>query len=307
MNRLITLTHERLERARTPKGGYTAKQLKLLGIGWPAPKGWKKRLTGQKIVLGRFIEFVRAGKNMEYLAEINNALPHLVPPIFIAPVQIEQRPGKADSDVSKPSYRKLPKKEIRNIQREAKQTHRRTKRAQRVIDFGYHAAVKILLQQSNRPLTPRNIKELTEMLMVEECDISIDMAFRIYNLLKQYGYVISATAKGNLICRSHNAVSENRRKQLLYIIRAKGTQYCKIGVSKNPRLRLSELQTSNPNPLFLAVVYDTVKEAVRLEKSLHKTFSQKRCKGEWFKNLTDEDIDNAIGDRATCLSKEILR
>lgn len=137
-------------------------------------------------------------------------------------------------------------------------------------------------------------------MKAEECDIGIDTAFRLYNLLKQYGYVISATAKGNLICRSHNAVSADRRKQQLYIIRAKDTQYCKIGVSKDPKFRLRELQTSNPNPLVLVMVYDTIKDAIRLEKSLHKTFSQSRCKGEWFKNLTDEEIEKAIGDRATC-------
>lgn len=129
MNRLITLTHERLERARTPKGGYTAKQLKVIGIGWPAPKGWKKRLTGQKIALSKFIEFVKAGKNADYLTEINNALPLLTPPVVNIPAQVGQVPDKKTNEIKKHSHHKLPKKQIRNIQREAKQIHRRIRRA----------------------------------------------------------------------------------------------------------------------------------------------------------------------------------
>lgn len=55
MNRLIKLTHERLEKAKTPKGGYNAAQLKIIGIGYPPKKGWKKELEGKMIPLSDFI------------------------------------------------------------------------------------------------------------------------------------------------------------------------------------------------------------------------------------------------------------
>lgn len=37
-------TEEILERLKTKKGGYKRETLKLLGIPWPPPKGWKKDL-----------------------------------------------------------------------------------------------------------------------------------------------------------------------------------------------------------------------------------------------------------------------
>jgi hypothetical protein len=33
-----------VERARTPNGGWTQKQLALWGVPWPPPHGWKKDL-----------------------------------------------------------------------------------------------------------------------------------------------------------------------------------------------------------------------------------------------------------------------
>jgi hypothetical protein len=33
-----------IERARTPKGGWTKAQLAQWGVPWPPPKGWKARL-----------------------------------------------------------------------------------------------------------------------------------------------------------------------------------------------------------------------------------------------------------------------
>ena len=34
---------------QTPKGSWNAKQLKCIGIDWPAPKGWIKRAVGTEI------------------------------------------------------------------------------------------------------------------------------------------------------------------------------------------------------------------------------------------------------------------
>lgn len=40
----MRITHENLERLKTAKGGYSRETLRLLGVPWPPPKGWKKRL-----------------------------------------------------------------------------------------------------------------------------------------------------------------------------------------------------------------------------------------------------------------------
>jgi hypothetical protein len=36
---------EEIERARTPKGGWTREQLAAWGVPWPPPKGWRQALT----------------------------------------------------------------------------------------------------------------------------------------------------------------------------------------------------------------------------------------------------------------------
>lgn len=36
-----------IESMKTPKGGWTKESLQLLGVGWPPPKGWKKKLESQ--------------------------------------------------------------------------------------------------------------------------------------------------------------------------------------------------------------------------------------------------------------------
>lgn len=38
------MTHDELENIRTPAGGFTRQTLASLGVPWPPPKGWRKRL-----------------------------------------------------------------------------------------------------------------------------------------------------------------------------------------------------------------------------------------------------------------------
>ena len=40
------ITEVQLEELRTPRGGFTKKTLAILGVPWPPPKGWKKKLLG---------------------------------------------------------------------------------------------------------------------------------------------------------------------------------------------------------------------------------------------------------------------
>ncbi len=77
MNRLITLTNERLDKSKTPQGGYRKKQLDLIGVSWPPIQGWKELVLDTKIPLASFIEFVELGGNEEYLSEIKSKL-HLL-------------------------------------------------------------------------------------------------------------------------------------------------------------------------------------------------------------------------------------
>ncbi len=38
-------THEEIEAAKTPKGGWTKAQLAAWGVSWPPEKGWRQRIT----------------------------------------------------------------------------------------------------------------------------------------------------------------------------------------------------------------------------------------------------------------------
>jgi hypothetical protein len=41
-------TRQEIAAARTPAGGWTRAQLADWGVPWPPPKGWKKRLEGER-------------------------------------------------------------------------------------------------------------------------------------------------------------------------------------------------------------------------------------------------------------------
>lgn len=44
VKRRPAMTNAQIEAGRSPKGGWTAKQLLLWGVPWPPPKGWRKKL-----------------------------------------------------------------------------------------------------------------------------------------------------------------------------------------------------------------------------------------------------------------------
>jgi hypothetical protein len=58
----------------------------------------------------------------------------------------------------------------------------------------------------------------------------------------------------------------------------------KIGVSKHPRKRLKDLQTSNPFKLTLleSVRFQNERQAYAVEEKLHEIFDMRRMNGEWF-------------------------
>lgn len=67
----------------------------------------------------------------------------------------------------------------------------------------------------------------------------------------------------------------------LYIIRTRGTDLYKIGVSKNPEGRLDNLQTGNGEELELVFKFKTNYD-FKLETNLHNSYKTNRTIGEWF-------------------------
>jgi hypothetical protein len=65
----------------------------------------------------------------------------------------------------------------------------------------------------------------------------------------------------------------------VYFIRCAATGMVKIGVSDDPRARLSSLQTGSSQPLDLVA---EMPGDERYEAAIHSAFADCRCKGEWF-------------------------
>jgi hypothetical protein len=42
-------TEEEIDALKSPRGGWTKKTLKSIGVGWPPEKGWRQRLLGKEL------------------------------------------------------------------------------------------------------------------------------------------------------------------------------------------------------------------------------------------------------------------
>jgi len=81
----------------------------------------------------------------------------------------------------------------------------------------------------------------------------------------------------------------------IYLIQSLENSYYKIGVSKHPKKRLSELQTGNSSPLKLVETYQT-EFAHQIERALQRRYSHLRKEGEWF----DMSISNEVSFIEEC-------
>ena len=79
----------------------------------------------------------------------------------------------------------------------------------------------------------------------------------------------------------------------LYFITNKDSAV-KIGVSRDPRKRLKQLQTGNHTPLKIKklVKLKSRSEAYKLEAELHQKFKNKKILNEWF--FLDRDMEKFI-------------
>lgn len=120
---------------------------------------------------------------------------------------------------------------------------------------------------------------------------SIDEKILITKEFYRCGFQIR---KSNGVYKAFKTVSNKEKKYSshVYIIREKDTDCLKIGISTSVKKRLKSLQTSNPRTLYLSSTFvpSRGRSVAALEKALHKQFSQKRLRGEWFSNITDDEI-----------------
>lgn len=77
----------------------------------------------------------------------------------------------------------------------------------------------------------------------------------------------------------------------IYVIGTQGNLQ-KIGYAADPNKRLAQLQTGNPERLYLHHKIPVPDSRARLvEKHIHKEISYKRATGEWFKLTPKEAVD----------------
>jgi len=122
----------------------------------------------------------------------------------------------------------------------------------------------------------------------------------VINVLKSRGFYkidgknISSTSKKKLYPKYEELFSihpeiqyakmrQNKIKEsdkgFVYVIGSLTKNICKIGFSKNPERRISEIQTSCPHPLELILSFEG---DMRTEKRLHRKYIQYKTHGEWF-------------------------
>jgi hypothetical protein len=66
----------------------------------------------------------------------------------------------------------------------------------------------------------------------------------------------------------------------MYAIQAGHFGAVKLGITRDPRDRLRELQTSNAEPLRLVAAWRSFREE---ERQIHEEFADLRLRGEWFR------------------------
>ena len=79
----------------------------------------------------------------------------------------------------------------------------------------------------------------------------------------------------------------------VYLIQSLEEGYYKIGVSKNPKKRIKQLQTGNSSELKLIETYPS-EYANKIEISLHGILSHNKKEGEWFDLSLDDELSFTV-------------
>jgi len=71
---MMTITDAFLESGRTVRGGWTRAQLAAIGVPWPPPHKWKRRIVGKQITLDAAERFLRPSADYRRPPDINRQL-----------------------------------------------------------------------------------------------------------------------------------------------------------------------------------------------------------------------------------------
>ena len=78
----------------------------------------------------------------------------------------------------------------------------------------------------------------------------------------------------------------------VYLLRLKGTNYFKVGISMNVSNRITNLRGASPLPIELIAVQDQHRAPV-VERAIHKALAAHHAQGEWF-HCDQEQIESVF-------------
>lgn len=96
-----------------------------------------------------------------------------------------------------------------------------------------------------------------------------------------FKWLMTQEASGSILGIGNGKWGVNDNSGFIYLAQAYKTQWCKIGMSKQPYKRMQSLQTGSPLEITLIHRIYTF-DAIALEKALHEYFDAYRIRGEWF-------------------------
>lgn len=114
--------------------------------------------------------------------------------------------------------------------------------------------------------------------------------------LALYNRIIDEKDGGASACISNDVMNNDNKMSsstcFVYLMLDTTNNYYKIGISNNPMYRERTLQSEKPTiELLCAKEYPSRSIAEAFESSLHRVFSSKRIRGEWF-SLSASDVED---------------
>ena len=106
--------------------------------------------------------------------------------------------------------------------------------------------------------------------------------------LGEVAYEEARSIKSREEDRQRPKPGKTKKPGYIYLMHGLGTEWYKIGLSKNPSVRAQSLGTKSPFQIEILKTYKT-KNMKPEEEYWHERFSSKRTEGEWF-TLNDADI-----------------
>lgn len=93
-----------------------------------------------------------------------------------------------------------------------------------------------------------------------------------------------------------------KKEQRLYLM-GNPFNLQKIGISINPERRKRQIELASGLPINIIKCWETLDStAFNVEQSLHVEFARRRTGGEWFKNVSVQDIEYSGFELRECNS-----